>query len=85
MDRDARIEARRQRIEARLGAKAGENDGKSSRKKDESAQQESRSETQIVESRERLDKVQTGGQQDVTKVRITGDARENERRGRVVL
>ena len=79
LDRDARIEARRQRIEARLGAK-DQGDEKGRGKKHEAVQQESRSETQITESRERLVKVQAGGASDVTKVRITGDARENERR-----
>jgi len=79
MDRDARIVARRARIEERLGQKNGEADDKARRKKEDVAE-ESRSQSQIRESRIKIDKIQTGGNADVTKVRITGDSRENERR-----
>mmetsp|Transcript_26085 Transcript_26085/g.52305 ORF Transcript_26085/g.52305 Transcript_26085/m.52305 type:complete len:654 (-) Transcript_26085:253-2214(-) len=79
MDRDARIAARRQRIKERLGAKSGEGDGggAASGKQQE---QESRSNAQISDSRARIDKLKTNGANEVTKVRILGDSRENERR-----
>jgi len=79
MDRDARIAARRQRIKERLGAQAGEGEGggASSGKQQED---ESRSKAQISDSRARIEKLKTTGANEVTKVRIIGDSRENERR-----
>jgi len=79
MDRDARIAARRQRIKERLGAQAGEGEGggASSGKQQED---ESRSKAQISDSRARIEKLKTTGANEVTKVRILGDSRENERR-----
>ena len=78
MDREARILARRQRIKERLGAKAGEGDAKANSGK--ALEDESRSKAQIADSRARIDKLKTSGAGEVTKVRIIGDSRENERR-----
>ena len=77
MDRDARIEARRQRIKERLGAQKGEGEAKD---KKAVVEEESRSKAQISDSRARIDKLKTTGANEVTKVRIIGDSRENERR-----
>merc|ERR1719440_2149264 len=78
--REERIKNRRQRIQERLGAKAGEGEDKARKQKGESEQEESRSKAQISESRARIDNIKTSGYGDVTKVRIMGDSRENERR-----
>ena len=79
MDRDARILQRRQRIQERLGAKAGEGaDGAGASGK--AVEEESRSKAQISDSRTRIEKLKTAGASEVTKVRIVGDSRENERR-----
>ena len=77
MDRDARIAARRERIKERLGAQSAEGqDGKGKAQVEE----ERRSQAQISDSRARIDKLKTTGANEVTKVRIIGDSRENERR-----
>ncbi|KAJ1631920.1 sperm tail-domain-containing protein [Pavlovales sp. CCMP2436] len=80
--KEARIALRRTRIEARVEAKkagthgdAGENT-----KSSETQASVSRSTAQTVESRSRLDKVDTAGGAHVTDVRARGDNRENERR-----
>merc|ERR1719440_1609964 len=78
--REERIKNRRQRIQERLGAKAGEGEDKARKQKGESEQEESRSKAQISESRARIENIKTSGYGDVTKVRIMGDSRENERR-----
>jgi dynein regulatory complex protein 1 len=142
MDRDARIETRRQRIKERLGAQKGEGEGACSTACDAAGhfplfishgacvvsnttraplcwhrpiplsrspfrtvltriftalstlllspatvskakvtqEEESRSKAQISDSRARIDKLKTTGSNEVTKVRIIGDSRENERR-----
>ena len=76
LDRDARIAARRERIRERLGAQNGE--GEIANKA--TPEEESRSKAQISDSRARIEKLKTNGANDVTKVRIIGDSRENERR-----
>merc|ERR1719155_32921 len=43
-------------------------------------EEESRSQAQISDSRARINKLKTTGNAEVTKVRIVGDSRENERR-----
>ena len=78
LDRDARIEARRARIKERLGAQKGE--GENIGKDGKVIEEESRSKAQISDSRARIDKLKTTGASEVTKVRIIGDSRENERR-----
>jgi len=78
LDRDARIEARRARIKERLGAQKGE--GEAGKDKTKMVEEESRSKAQISDSRARIDKLKTTGANEVTKVRIIGDSRENERR-----
>jgi len=78
MDRDARIMARRQRIKERLGAQKGEGAGGDGDGKAE--EEESRSQAQISDSRARINKLKQTGATEVTKVRIVGDSRENERR-----
>ena len=79
MDRDARILQRRQRIQERLGAKAGVGaDGAGASGK--AVEEESRSKAQISDSRTRIEKLKTAGASEVTKVRIVGDSRENDRR-----
>merc|ERR1719230_950516 len=79
MDREARILARRQRIQERLGAKAGEGeDGPGGVSKQQA--EESRSQAQISDSRARINKLKSTGASEVTKVRVVGDSRENERR-----
>ena len=78
MGREERIAARRQRIKEKLGAQKGEGaggDGDGS-KEDE----ETRSQAQISDSRARINKLKSNGALEVTKVRIVGDSRENERR-----
>ena len=78
MGREERIAARRQRIKDKLGAQKGEGaggDGDGS-KEDE----ETRSQAQISDSRARINKLKSNGALEVTKVRIVGDSRENERR-----
>ena len=65
MDRDARIEARRQRIKERLGAQKGEGEGEG---KTKVVEEESRSKAQISDSRARIDKLKTTGANEVTKV-----------------
>ena len=77
LDRDARIQARRVRIKERLGAQKGEGDVGAQKATPE---EESRSKAQISDSRARIEKLKTNGANDVTKVRIIGDSRENERR-----
>lgn len=78
--REARIVARRKRIEERIGAKA-DGEAKAGRKKgEEGSSEESRSKTQVAETRSRIDRLKTTGNSEVTKVRIMGDSRENERR-----
>ena len=77
LDRDERIEARRKRIMERLGAQKGEGETKDKQKV---VEEESRSHAQISDSRARIDKLKTNGANEVTKVRIVGDSRENERR-----
>ena len=77
LDRDERIEARRKRIKERLGAEKGEGDAHDKQKV---VEEESRSHAQISDSRARIDKLKTTGANEVTKVRIVGDSRENERR-----
>ena len=76
--RDARIAARRQRIEERQ--EKGDGDGKLKKKGEEGVAEESRSKAQISETRGRIDRLKTTGNAEVTKVRIMGDSRENERR-----
>ena len=75
--REARISARRQRIEARQEKGDGDRPGK---KGEEGAAEESRSKAQVTETRTRIDRIKTTGNAEVTKVRIMGDGRENERR-----
>ena len=79
-DREARILARRKRIEEQLGAKAGDGGEQGRRKKEEAAAEESRSKVQISETRGKIDKIKTAGHAEVTTIRIVGDSRENERR-----
>ena len=71
-------EARRKRIEERQ--EKGDGDGKPKKKGEEGAAEESRSKAQISETRSRIDRLKTTGNAEVTKVRIMGDSRENERR-----
>jgi len=78
--REARIVARRQRIEARIGAKADGEDKARRERTGEGGSEESRSKTQVAETRSRIDRIKTTGNAEVTKVRIMGDSRENERR-----
>ena len=70
--------ARRKRIEERQ--EKGDGDGKPKKKGEEGAAEESRSKAQISETRSRIDRLKTTGNAEVTKVRIMGDSRENERR-----
>ena len=79
-DREARILARRKRIEEQLGAKAGDGGEQGRRKKEEAAAEEARSKVQISETRGKIDKIKTAGHAEVTTIRIVGDSRENERR-----
>ncbi len=79
-DREARILARRKRIEEQLGAKAGDGGEQGRRKKEEAAAEESRSKVQISDTRGKIDKIKTAGHAEVTTIRIVGDSRENERR-----
>lgn len=78
--REARIVARRQRIEARIGAKADGEDKARRERGGEGSSEESRSKTQVAETRSRIDRIKTTGNAEVTKVRIVGDSRENDRR-----
>ena len=77
LDRDARIAARRERIKERLGAQSAEGQDAKSKA---AVEEERRSQAQISDSRARIDKLKTTGANEVTKVRIIGDSRENERR-----
>ena len=75
-DREARILARRKRIEEQLGAKAGDGGEQGRRKKEEAAAEESRSKVQISDTRGKIDKIKTAGHAEVTTIRIVGDSRE---------
>jgi dynein regulatory complex protein 1 len=77
LDRDSRIAARRERIKERLGAQSAEGQDAKSKA---AVEEERRSQAQISDSRARIDKLKTTGANEVTKVRIIGDSRENERR-----
>lgn len=79
-DREVRIMARRQRIAARLAAKR-EGEGAGSKKAAEEEKKElGKGKQQIAESRKRLAKIKSTGDEQVTSIRVTGDDRENRRR-----
>eukprot|EP00294_Goniomonas_avonlea_P013306 CAMPEP_0114553860 /NCGR_PEP_ID=MMETSP0114-20121206/7893_1 /TAXON_ID=31324 /ORGANISM="Goniomonas sp, Strain m" /LENGTH=673 /DNA_ID=CAMNT_0001738851 /DNA_START=30 /DNA_END=2051 /DNA_ORIENTATION=+ len=81
-DKEERIRARKDRIGARIAAKeAGELDPSlAAKKKDVDSRDIRKGKQQIVESRQRLEKVKSEGIEIVTDVRVKGDERENNRR-----
>ena len=81
-NREERIAARRQRIQARIEAERRAALGKPSEEEvvNKDPSQERKSKKQIEESRKRLDKLISDGTQLVTNVKVAGDAREIQRR-----
>lgn len=82
MDKEQRLELRRQRIQERMDAQKEAEDPMYKRKKAEEGKKKevSQSQAQIQESQTRLDKIKSSGLAEVTEVRVTGDDRENQRR-----
>mmetsp|Transcript_7426 Transcript_7426/g.8564 ORF Transcript_7426/g.8564 Transcript_7426/m.8564 type:complete len:657 (+) Transcript_7426:326-2296(+) len=79
-DREVRIAARRQRIAARLAAKReGEGDG-GKKAAQEEKKELGKGKQQILESRKRLAKIRSAGDEQVTSIRVVSDDRENRRR-----
>ena len=81
-NREERIAARRQRIQARIEAERRAALGKPSEEEvvNKDPSQERKSKKQLEESRKRLDKLISDGTQLVTNVKVAGDAREIQRR-----
>mmetsp|Transcript_22481 Transcript_22481/g.73000 ORF Transcript_22481/g.73000 Transcript_22481/m.73000 type:complete len:675 (+) Transcript_22481:78-2102(+) len=77
--REQRIEARRQRIAARIAAKReGDGEGKNAAEAEE--EELGQGKLQIADSRKRLKKLLSSGRDQVTSVRVMADDRENRRR-----
>lgn len=82
-DREERINARRQRIQARIDAMNtdAEDPKVVERKRKERERREFvKGKSQIMESNHRLDRIKTAGIEHVTSVRVQSDDRENKRR-----
>lgn len=82
LDKEARMALRRQRIDARLEAKRSGVDGSAAAQVEKPPEEPpaSQSELQTTDSRARLDKAHSAGNELVTEVRLRGDCRENEYR-----
>mmetsp|Transcript_31255 Transcript_31255/g.81992 ORF Transcript_31255/g.81992 Transcript_31255/m.81992 type:complete len:684 (-) Transcript_31255:652-2703(-) len=83
-DRDERIKARRLRIqakeEARKAQERGEGKSKKKGKQENEKKEMKESKKQIAQSKSRLQAMKEDGLENVTDVRVEGDARENIRR-----
>jgi len=81
--RDERIQKRRERVKARMEAARREAKGEqphSDEDKEKDVEKDRRSKKQVEESKQRLDKLTSDGNQLVTNVKVAGDAKEVQRR-----